>query len=199
MAKQVLISLSREYGSGGHYIAEKLSKELGVSLLDRTMLDRISAEKGIDYSKLKSYDEVPKNSLLSRKVRGISSSPEEITAHIQFDYITEKAKAGESFLVVGRCGDHVLKDYDQLITIFIMGDMEDKIKRIMQVRDMTRAEAEKAILRHDKKRKLYHNYFANSHWGDSRKYDLLINSSKLGLDRTVDYLKQYIEERIANQ
>lgn len=192
MDKQIIISIGREYGSGGHYIAEKLSEEFGILLLDHNMLDKISAESGMNLTEYKQYDESPKKPFLSRTVRGMSSSPEENLAKIQFDYIKEKADAGISMIIVGRCADYVLKDNKSLINIFVLGNMKDKVNRIMQVRKMSESEAKKAIASHDMKRKMYHNNFADTKWGDSRSYDLCINSSKLGLDQTVDFLKDYI-------
>ncbi|MGN1165355.1 MAG: AAA family ATPase [Lachnospiraceae bacterium] len=196
MEKQILISISREYGSGGHYIAEKLSEELGVLLLDHNMLDQIAADRGMNLEKYKKYDESPKKPLGSRTVRGMSNSIEENLAQMQFDYIKEKADAGTSMIVVGRCTDYILKDNESLITIFILGDMKDKVCRIMEVRKVNEHEAKMAIARHDLTRKMYHNSFTDRKWGDSRNYDLCINSSKLGLDQTVEVLKNYISKRV---
>lgn len=195
MEKQIIISISREYGSGGHYIAEKLAKELGVVLLDHNLLDKISEEKGINLSDYKNLDESPKKAFVSRTVRGMSNSAEENLAQIQFDYIREKAHAGTSMIIVGRCADYILKDRKELIRIFVLADQKDKIMRIMKVRNMSEAEAKKAIARHEQKRKRYHNSHADTKWGDSRHYDICINSSKLGLDETVDYLKEFITKR----
>lgn len=198
MNKQMIISISREYGSGGHYIADKLAKELGILILDHNMLDQISVDKGIDLEELKKYDEAPKNPFVSRTVRGMSNSLEENLANIQFDYIKDKANAGDSMIVVGRCGDYLLRENEALITIFISGDMKDKVNRIMEVRNMSESEARKAIARHDLKRKMYHNSYADTKWGDSRYYDLCINSSKLGLEQTVEVLRDYIYKRVEN-
>lgn len=197
MEKQVLIALSREYGSGGHYIAEKIAKEFGLLLLDHNMLDHISEERGVDLTGFKKYDESPKRPFVSRTVRGMSNSHEQNIAKIQFDYIKEKADAGTSMMVVGRCAESVLKDHESLISIFVLGDMENKLQRIMEVRDMTKSEAKKAIARHDFRRKAYHNSHSEGKWGDSRYYDICINSSRLGLDETAEYLKDYIRKRIA--
>lgn len=196
MDKQIIISISREYGSGGHYIAEKLSEKLGISLLDHNMLDQISADRGIDLTKFKKYDEAPKNPFISRNVRGMSNSPEENLAKFQFDYIKEKADAGTSMIIVGRCADYILRDNKALINIFVSADMEDKIKRIMKIRKMSENEAKKAISSRDQRRRIYHNHYADTKWGDSRHYDLCINSSKLGLEQTVDLLMDYINKRL---
>lgn len=196
MAKQIIISISREYGSGGHEIAEKLAQRLQLPIYDRNLLEHMAEEKAIDGKRLKKYDESPRKILWSRTVRGYSNSPEENIAHMQFDFIRSKADSGESFVIVGRCSEDILKDYEGLISIFILGDMEEKIQRIMRVRNMTKEDAEAAIYRHDKKRKSYHNYYCTSKWGDSRAYDLCLNSSKMGTDKTVDMLEDYIRFRM---
>lgn len=195
MEKQIIISIGREYGSGGHEIAEKLAERLQIPIYDRNLLDRMAEEKSMDGEKLRKYDEAPRKLLLSRTVRGYSNSPEENIAHMQFDFIKEKAEKGESFVVVGRCSDDLLKPYEGLISIFILGDKEEKVQRIMRVRNMTEEEAKAAIYRHDKKRKSYHNYYCKGKWGDSRSYDICVNSSKLGTEKTVDMLEDYIRFR----
>ena len=196
MGKQTIIALSREYGSGGHEIAEKLSKRLNLPFYDRNLLDSIALEKNVSGIKLQQYDEKPRNRLLSRTIRGESNSPEEIIANMQFDYIKKKAHSGESFVIVGRCAEHVLKGYEGLITIFILGDIDARIKRVEDIRDVDAKEAEAIINRHDKKRKSYHNYHCDSRWGDSRGYDVTMNSTRLGVDATIDVLEDYIRRRM---
>ena len=194
---QFVISIGREYGSGGHEIGRHLAERLGVDFCDRNMLDRIAEEKDTSAENLRKYDETPKRFLLSRTVRGFSNSPEEIIARMQFEYLEKKAASGESFIVVGRCAESVLKDCRGLISLFITGDEDTKIDRVAEHRNMTRDQARMAILRHDKKRKAYHNYYCEGKWGDSRNYEMTINSSKLGIMGTVDMLENYIRMRIA--
>lgn len=134
MAKQLIISISREYGSGGHKVAQELATRLGLPIYDRNLLDAVAAEKDLTGTGLKKYDEAPRNLLLSRSVRGYSNSPEEITARMQFDFLKEKAENGESFVVVGRCSEDVLKAYDGLMSFFIIADEEAKLKRVQESR-----------------------------------------------------------------
>lgn len=196
MSEQVIISVGREFGSGGHEIAEKLSKRFNLTMYDVNLLREIAVERNIDAALLEKYDEIPKKRFISRNVRGYSNSPEENIANLQFEYLQKKAKEGKSFVVVGRCSEAILKEYKGLITMFILADKECKIDRIKRLRNISAAEAEAVINRHDKKRKEYHNYYCTGKWGDSRNYDISINSSKLGIDKTVDYLESYIKERI---
>ena len=113
-----------------------------------------------------------------------------------FDFIRKKAESGESFVVVGRCSETKLKDFKGLVSLFILGDMDAKIKRIMQLYEMNEHDAKNFIEKKDKKRKRYHNYHVHMHWGDSRLYDLSINSSRLGIEKTIDYLEKYIRARM---
>ena len=133
MEKQLIISVGREYGSGGHEIAEKLAMHYGIQLLDHNLLDEIAAKKNVKMDHLKDLDEKHKNPLSSRTVRGYSSSPEENMLYLQFDYLRDKADAGESFVIVGRCSETILKQYDSLVSIFILADRNKRIERIMRL------------------------------------------------------------------
>lgn len=195
MEKQLIISVGREYGSGGHEIAEKLSKHYGIQLLDHNFLDEIAAKKNLKMDHLKELDEKHKNPLSSRTVRGFSSSPEENLLYIQFDYLREKADAGESFVIVGRCSETILKQYDSMISVFILGDRAKRIERIMRLYHLTESQAAKKIQEKDTSRRRYHNSFCVRKWGDCRNYDLSLNSSKLGIDGTVKLLTYYIDSR----
>ncbi len=199
MTEQIIITIGREFGSGGHEIARKLSERFSLSFYDRNILDDIANEKNVGADKLHEYDEAPKNPLFSRTVNGFSNSLEEIIAKMQFDYIKSKADSKESFIVVGRCAEAVLRGYEGLISIFIIGDEDVKAKRVSEDRGISINEAKSVMRRHDKKRKAYHNSYSQIKWGDSRGYDLTINSSKQGIDATVDLLENYIRVRIKEQ
>mgnify|MGYP004473005701 CR=1 FL=1 len=195
MEKQLIISLGREFGSGGHIIAQQLAERYKIPLYDSNLLRHVAVEKEMNAEKLQKYDENPKNVLFTRTVRGYSSSPEENIARMQFDYLKSKADAGESFVIVGRCAESVLKGNPNLISIFILGDMEQKIVRTMESNNISKEKAVMLIEQQDKKRKTYHNHYCEGKWGDSRNYDLSINSSKLGLDETTRIIAEYIDSR----
>lgn len=197
MSKQMIISVSREYGSGGHEIARQLAERLGVSFYDRNMLDEIANEMDVDVANLHKYDEKRRIPIIRRTVRGHSNSPEEIVAEFQFDYLRKKAESGESFVVVGRCSEHILRDYEGMIPIFILGDEDAKSKRVQMVRNVSDAEAKSIMARHDRTRKYYHNYHCPNKWGDSRGYEISVNSSKLGIENTVKLLMDYINIRMS--
>ena len=195
MEKQLIISVGREYGSGGHEIAEKLSGHYGIQLFDHNLLDEIAAKKNLNMEHLKGLDERRKNPLSSRTVREFSSSPEENLLYLQFDFLRDKADSGESFVIVGRCSETILKQYDSLISIFVLGDRDKKIERVMRLYQLTESQAVRKIREKDMKRRRYHNSFCDKKWGDSRNYDISLNSSKLGIDGTVELLTDYIDRR----
>ncbi|MDY3746905.1 MAG: cytidylate kinase-like family protein [Lachnospiraceae bacterium] len=197
MEKQIIIAVSREFGSGGHAVAEKIAEDLGLAFYDRKMLDEIAKEKNIKIEYLEKYDEKPRKIILSRRVGNYSNSIEEILAEMQFEYIAKKADSGESFVIVGRCAETVLKDREGLISIFILGDREDKIKRVQERTGLDREQTIAKMKRHDFTRKHYHNRHSDKKWGDSRNYDLCVNSSKLGLDKTVEVIEAFIKARIS--
>lgn len=197
MGKQLIITVGREFGSGGHEIGEKLAQRLGLDFYDRRMLDELAKEKNISIEYLEKYDEKPKKWFGSRTVRNHSNSLEEIVAEMQFDYISDKADSGESFVIVGRCAEAVLKDREGVVSIFILGNMKEKTERVMERYHLNQFDAQAKMKRHDKTRKTYHNRHAEGKWGDSRTYDLCVNSSCLGVDKTVDLLEQYVKERIS--
>ena len=194
---QLIISIGREFGSGGHEIAEKLAKHYDLPLYDHNLLDKIAEERNLNSEELKSYDEV-QDGVFHRRVRGMSSSMTEHVAQLQFDYLKEKANAGESFVVVGRCSETVLKENKGLIAIFVNGDKDQKVVRVSKKYELSESQASDLMKKKDRARKMYHNINCDSKWGDSRNYELVINSSKLGVDKSVQMLIQYIDARVAN-
>ena len=192
---QVIISVGREFGSGGRVIAEELAKRLDLPIYDRHLITEIANKTGMSAEEIEKYNEVPKTRIISRRVRGFSNSIEDNIAEMQFDFIRKKAESGESFVVVGRCSESKLKGFDGLVSLFILADTDKKIERVMKVYELDEEQAKEFIIKKDKKRKRYHNYHCSGDWGDSRLYDLCINSSRLGIDGTIDILENYIKAR----
>lgn len=199
MEKQLIISIGREFGSGGHVIGEALARRFELPLYDSNLLEHIENENHVEEGSLGKYDEKPKVRLLSRTVRGHSNSPQENVANIQFDYLKRMASEGKSFVIIGRCAETMLKEYPALVSIFVLGDKACKQKRVMEKYQVSREQAELMMRREDWSRKSYHNYYCKGKWGDSRNYDLSVNSSRLGVEETVDMLEDYIRERIKSR
>mgnify|MGYP002852722527 CR=1 FL=1 len=190
--KQVIICIGRQFGSGGHEIGEKLSRMLGISFIDRKMLDEIVKSIKIDKNVADKYK---RKKLFSRQSDVVVDSVGAMVNELQFDYINEVAENGTSFVIVGRLADQVLKGRDNVITIFITGDMYARIERIMRKYNLDLEDAKDKIRRHDKNRKQFHNSQIKNSWGNARRYDLCINSSKLGIDGTVKFIEEYLRMR----
>lgn len=199
MDKQLLITISRTYGSGGKVIGERLAGMLGIGFLDREILDHMSRELGVDPEVLREYDEKVPNRFMSRTVHAmntsITNSPEKIIAEAQSEYIRKQAALGKSFVLIGRAGSEILKDYPYLVRFFITGRIENRISRIMEVRHMDYDEAKKAVRRHDRSRRAYHNAYGSGKWESPDNYELILSSSDLGVERTAKYLYDYLKLR----
>ncbi|MCD8132938.1 MAG: cytidylate kinase-like family protein [Clostridiales bacterium] len=196
MRKQCIISISREYGSGGRDIATIISGKLDLPIYNRDLIREIARQMDMEESELKKYDEKARNRLLSRSVGKYTNSMEEILIERQFDWMRDKAGSGESFVIVGRCAETVLRDYPGLISVFVTGEDEFKIRNIMRYLSVGEEEARAEQVKIDRKRRNYHNRNSDHKWGDSRFYDLIINSTPLGIEGTSDLLIQYIQARM---
>lgn len=195
MKKQLIISIGREFGSAGHAIAEELAKRFDIPLYDHNLLDKIAEEMGVENHEFQKYDEKPKFSFLTRKLNGHSTSMADHLVRLQFKFMQNKGDNGESFVIVGRCAEHHLSHNPNMVTIFVLGNKEEKIKRIMDIYNLSEKDAETLRKRKDLARKTYHNNYCKGKWGDSRNYQLSINSSVLGIEKTTDFIEKFIRER----
>ena len=198
-----IITIGRQYGSAGREIGRKLAAELGIKLYDKEMLDRAAKESGICQELFETHDEKPSSSFLYSLVMdtysmGFNSGAfnEMPLNHkvflAQFDTIKKIADEGPCILV-GRCADYALESYDNVMSVFIHADLETRIRRIARIYELSDAKAKDLIIKTDKKRASYYNYYTNKKWGDATSYDYCLNSSELGIDGTVKALKTLIE------
>ncbi len=194
--KQLIISIGREFGSGGHTVAEKLAEKFSIPLYDEQLITEIAEKMGLSEEVIEKHNERPRHKLMSTAIMGGNPSLEESIAKMQFDFLRKKAENGESFVVVGRCSETVLKEFPALISVFVLADHECKTERVMEYFSISNEKAQALIEKKDKERKAYHNYYCTMKWGDSRLYDLCINSSRLGIEKTADFVESYIKEKI---
>ena len=203
MADKLIVTIGRQTGSGGRKIGQMLAERLGVKCYDKELLDRAAKESGLCRELFENNDEKPTNSFLYSLVMdtyslGYSSSPYvdmPINQKIflaQFDTIRNLA-ASESCVIVGRCADYALAGMPGVVSVFVSADDEDKIKRLMETHNVTADKAREIMLKTDKRRSSYYNYYSNKRWGDSKSYDLCINSSKCTLEGAVDVILAYAE------
>ncbi|MBE5924264.1 MAG: cytidylate kinase-like family protein [Lachnospiraceae bacterium] len=195
MAKQIIISVGREFGSGGHEIAEKLAKHYNIPLYDKEIFDHVAKKGDINPEVAKFYDEKPLNPIFYPVSMDGSYLPlEQTVANHIFDFIRQKGERDkESFVIVGRCAEYILRDNPNMVSVFILGDVESKKARVMEKFDLEEKAALNRMKKEDKVRKTYHNFYADGKWGDSRSYDLCINSSTVGIDKTLETIINFVD------
>ena len=188
MKKQIIVAIGREHGSGGHYIADLIARELGVKLYDKVSIEKEITSGGYSGERVSEMDEKPVNFFASRRIGRFSNSLEVNVAEKTFAMLRSKAAEGESFVVIGRCGEQVLENNPNCISIFICGDPQFKLNRVMNKLGLNAEQAIEEIRNVDRSRKNYHNYYCDTKWGDARGYDLTVKSNVLGCERTAEML-----------
>ncbi|MDW2799526.1 cytidylate kinase-like family protein [Clostridium boliviensis] len=206
MSENLVIAIGRQCGSSGKIIGEKLAKALGIKCYDKELLALAAKNSGLCEELFQSHDEKPTNSFLYSLVMdtysvGLSSSgymDMPINHKIflaQFDTIKKLAEE-ESCVIVGRCADYALADNPNLVSVFITADDKDKIQSLKDLYQIDDAKAKEIMVKTDKKRSSYYNYYSNKKWGDVRSYDLCINRSAIGADGTVDLILKYVDVKM---
>ena len=193
MSDQVIIVLGREHGSLGHEIAEELSEKFGIKLYDKKLLNDLAEKYDMDEDFVSKYDEKPMNPILDHLTSGMVMPLEHALAEKVFRYERALAKSGESFVVVGRCADYVLQDNPNVVSVFICGEPETKIKHLMEEKGLDYDAAKKEMNTVDKHRMAYHNTYAHTKWDETSSYGVMLNSSKLGKDKCVEMIIKYVE------
>jgi len=198
-----IITIGREFGSGGREIGEKIAQHFNILFYDKELLARAAKESGFCEEMIKSHDERPTNSFLYNLVMDTYSFGYNSSAYMdmpishkvflaQFDAIKKLADEGPC-VIVGRCADYALADYKNSLNLFIYGDMEVKAERISKKYELTIEKAKDLINKKDKQRQSYYNYYTSKKWSQANSYDLCINSSILGTDGTVNLILQFVE------
>ena len=201
-----IITIGRQFGSGGREIGEKLAKHYGIKYYDKELLTRTAKESGFCEEMMHNHDERPTNSFLYNLVMDTYSFGYNSSAFVdmpishkvflaQFDTIKKIANEGPC-VIVGRCADYALSEYPNCLHVFIHADEKSKIKHIMEKHGdvTTEQKARDMMITKDKQRQSYYNYYSSKKWGRADSYDLTINSGILGEDGTVKLLIQYIED-----
>ena len=203
--ENVIITIARQYGSGGKTIGQMLANDLGIPFYSREILRLASDDSGIREELFNQADEKLRSNPLfgaSKKVyTGGLISPESddfVSSENLFNYqakvIKELAEKG-SCVIVGRCADFVLKDRADVVSVFVHAPADYCMERAMERNDMSRKEMEKFIAKTDKYRGDFYHYYTGNVWNDARNYDLCLNSSKLGFEKCVEEIKAYIKVR----
>ena len=204
MSNNFIITIGREFGSGGLEIGKKVAEKLGVKCYDKELLKIAAKESGFCQEIFEHQDEKPTNSFLyslvmdTYSISGYSSAPfldmplNHKVFLAQFETIKKIAER-ESCVIVGRCADYALSESEHCINVFIHADKDFKVKRVCEELKLPENKAKDAIQKNDKQRASYYNYYTSKKWGDSRSYNLTLDSSQLGIDRCVDLILSYKE------
>lgn len=205
MKEKIVITIARQYGSGGRTIGKMLAQKLGVHFYDKELMKLASDESGINEALFVNADEKIKSTSLFRiahnAYNGELIPPESddfISSQNLFNYQAKIIKGlaeEESCVIVGRCADFILKDYDNVLSVFIHAPHEYCMEQAAKKHSMPSKELEKFIIKTDKHRADYYKYYTGREWSDARNYDLCLNSSKLGYDRCVEEIISYINVR----
>lgn len=201
MKGNLVITIGRQCGSQGQLIGEKVAEALGVKCYDKDLLSEAAKHSGLCEELFHTHDEKPTNSFLYSLVMDTYSLGYSSSAYMdmpinhkiflaQFDTIRKLADEN-SCVIVGRCADYALAEYPNTVTVFITADEEDKVKFMMDSTGLEAAKAKDQMIKIDKKRASYYNYYASKRWGDSKGYDLCLNSSAVGIDGAVKMILEF--------
>lgn len=202
MAKKLIITISRQYGSGGGEIGRQLAEDLGIHCYDKNMLQMSSYESGIKESFFHLADEKAGNKLLYKIVSNLT--PEITTPSFGSDLVSadnlfrfqstviRKLAAEESCVIIGRCADYVLEGTEGLVRIFLYADVDARVRRVTAKDIYDPKDVKKNIKRVDRERRDYYRYYTGRDWQAVENYDLMLNTTKLGVEGTLDVLKKYI-------
>ena len=185
MAKRI-ITISREFGSGGRCIGEEVAKELGIAYYDKNIISQIAEKSGLSPEYVQENAELsPKRGLFAYAFAGrdiTGKSVEDLVHEVQRKVILDLAEK-EPCVIIGRNADYILKDRDDVLNVFIHGDMPEKIKRITRLYKVNEQEAVKMMADTDKRRGTNYSFYTDQKWGKASNYTLCLNSSQLGYDR----------------
>lgn len=198
-----VITIGRQFGSAGREIGEKVAAHFGIKCYDKELLSRAAKESGFCEEMLVNHDERPTSSFLYNLVMDTYSFGYNASSFVdmpisqkvflaQFDTIKKIAQEGPC-VIVGRCADYALSDFTNSLHLFIYADEDARIKRISEKYAVNEAKAKDMIIKKDKQRQSYYNYYSSKKWGRADSYDLCINSSLLGIEGTVKLIVQYVQ------
>lgn len=205
MAKNSIITIGRQFGSGGHEVGRRLAAELGLKLYDKELLKMAAEESNICEQVLKDYDEKPTSSLLYSIVMDVypsmnyvGNSLSQQVYQAQYDTIRRIGEGG-GCVIVGRAADYILRDNPRLTSVFIHASMEYRMKRVTEFEHIDEAKAKDMIVKADKKRASFYNFQTEKKWGAASSYNLSLDTSDIGIDGCVRMIELYLEQKKKGQ
>lgn len=203
MDKKIIVTIAREYGSGGREIGQKLAEKIGATFYDKELISLAAKESGIDEDLFANADEKPTNPFWSslafnvgsfgNRVPTMNDMPMNDRLFLIQSNVIKKVAAEGSCVIVGRCADYILDKNPDAVHLFIHSNDEDKLNRIIHSYGVPEEAAKEAMKKTDKRRAAYYDYYVGEKWGQIDHYDLAIDSSFLGIDKTVDLIVQFIQ------
>lgn len=203
MKSKTIITIGRQFGSGGHVVGERLAEKLGIPFYDKELIAMAARESGYSEKLFEEADEKPTNSFLYSLAMGSYIMGSGLSGNIDMPIndklfviqsnIIQKIADEGSCIIVGRCADYILKDNYDCVNVFIHADMKVRIKNISEKFEVTDSKAEDMIIKTDKKRASYYNYFSSANWGKIDSYHLSIDAGLIGIDNAAELIKTYVE------
>ena len=208
---KMIITVGRQYGSGGRYVARLLAEKLNIPFYDKELLTEVSKDSGICRELLEQNDEKNTRSFLFSMMSGTAPMGDSGAMYMdmpmnhriflaQFDTIRRIASQGPC-VIVGRCADYVLRDQENVLNVFIKADKDERIRRMVEYYGVDPLKAEEQLKKADKQRASYYNYYATGVWGDVNNYDLCVDTGALGISGAVELIADCAElmEKKADQ
>ena len=200
MNQNKIITISRQYGSGGRIVAKKLADALGIPFYDNELITMAAEKTGLS---VECFTDAEKTSIgnlffsltsLTPSIDAVGLPLNEKIFLVQSQVIKEVAAEGPC-VIVGRSANYVLQDNPNVINVFLQGDLEDRVKRAIDTYGQDAEGAEALVVKTDKRRANYYNYFTGGKWGKAENYDLILNTSRMDLDKIVEVIKTYVSLR----
>lgn len=194
LSRHIIITVSREYGSGGRYVGRLIADKLGIKFYDKEFINKLSEKTGLSKDYIENYEQKRESlaSLNNGYYFGLNNSDE---LFIKESELIKKLADKESCVIIGRCADFILKDKKNVIKIFIYSNVEDRIKRVTQIYGFENQKAEKEIKKIDRLRANHYKYYTEKEWDNLSNYDICINSDILGIEKTADLICEMVKEK----
>ena len=198
--ERIIISIGRQYGSGGREIGKRLAKEFNIDFYDKELITLAAKESGFSEEILKENDENHNGSFLYSLVMGTYTGGNNLPLNhklflAQFDTIKKLAEE-KSCVIIGRCADYALEYNPNCVKVFINADIDSRIKRAIEEYGVSPDKVEEVIKKTDKKRESYYNFYTGKKWGLMENYDITINSSFSGIDGAVRVIADLVKEKM---
>lgn len=204
MAEKYVLTFARQFGSGGHEVAKTTAEILGIPFYDKELIAIAAKESGLSEHLFDGLDEKPTNSFLYSLVMGVQSGAStycrygDVTGsdnifRIQAQVIRQIADKG-SCVIVGRCADYILREYENLVSVFVHADMEQRTARIMKRYNLKEKNAEDYINKTDKRRNSFYNFYTNRIWGSVENYNLAIDTAQVGIKNAAEIIADYVKK-----